>query len=73
MEAAMQRAETHKPRKGDGKRQEEGSRDFDHGLQDERGSGTFQMRDAERGAYSALVPTLRAATAGDCRMGKPKV
>src|SRR5713101_6947996 len=35
----MRTAETHETGKGDGKRREPGSRNFDHRLQDERGSG----------------------------------
>ncbi len=54
----LRRAETHKPGKGDETSQEPGSRNFDHGLQDERGSGPFQMRNSEcaMGASSALTP-----------------
>src|SRR6266852_797580 len=52
-------ARTHKGRNNDGKRQAQESSNFDHGLQDERGSGTVQMRNGEWGAYSALIPALR--------------
>jgi len=55
-------AKTHNGRNNDGKRQAQESSNFDHGLQDERGSGTVQMRNREWGAYSALIPALRAAT-----------
>src|SRR5467141_243718 len=40
-------AKTHKGRNNDGKPQAQESSSFDHGLQDERGSGTVQMRNGE--------------------------
>src|SRR3989441_4231760 len=65
----MQRAETQKLGKGDGKSQEQGGRNFDHRLQDERGAGTFPMRNGELIPPSPLPSppgegVLRAANRG---------
>src|SRR5713226_3602137 len=54
-------AKTYKGRNNDRKRQAQESSNFDHGLQDEHGSGTVQMRNGEWGAYSALIPCLRGS------------
>ena len=69
----MLTAETHEPRKGDGERHEPGDRNFDHRLQDERGSGTVQMRNGDWGAYSALIPALHAATVSPRRRWSARV
>src|SRR6266851_4887712 len=69
----MRTDETHKPRKGGGKRQAQESSSFDHGLQDERGSGTVQMRNGDWGAYSALIPALHAATVSPRRRWSARV